>query len=56
MAAKDKGCWDDQAKDVTATIEEAGQKLGGMANVAFESEEDTPDISIQVQAPPAPLS
>merc|ERR1712223_1697957 len=25
--------------NVTATIEEAGQKLGGMANVAFESEE-----------------
>jgi hypothetical protein len=31
-----------------ASISEAGQKLGGMANVAFESEEDTPDLGIQV--------
>ena len=35
---------------ITASIEEAGQKLGGMANVAFESEEDTPDVSIKVSS------
>lgn len=29
----------DDVNNVTASIEEAGQKLGGMANVAFESEE-----------------
>ena len=36
-------------QDVTASIEEAGQKMGGMANVAFESEEDSPDTAIQVK-------
>ena len=33
--------------EITASIKEAGQKLGGEANVAFESEEDTPDTAIQ---------
>merc|ERR1712223_899381 len=41
----------DISDNVTATIEEAGQKLGGMANVAFESEEapEVPNPTIKLE-------
>ena len=49
-------CPDQPKSDVTASIREAGQKLGGEANVAFESEEEYEDndddtIDVAIKSP-----